>query len=192
MVEEHGKPEAIACPVHLENPRIQQVSVLYAARAPRALRPVPVLTAATRLAWTGTACGALGAAAILAGNAIGAGAIGPSLIAGAACFAYALAFYGWAAARRARLGLIRQGRPGAMAVWQAAWYCDMCDGVFFRPGTFRLAAMSAAGVAVGDDVVLTPAAFHRLVWRAGGYGRPLGRLVGLTAVRDPRITGNPG
>ena len=24
-----------------------------------------------------------------------------------------------------------------MAVWQAAWYCDVCDGVFFAPGTFR-------------------------------------------------------
>src|SRR5947208_7583158 len=46
----------------------------------------------------------------------------PSLIAGAICLAYALAFYGWAAARRARLGLIERGRPGAMAVWQAAWY----------------------------------------------------------------------
>jgi hypothetical protein len=178
MVEEHGQSLAIACPVHPDNPRIQQVSVLYAECAPRLLRPVPVLTAANRLAWTGTACGVLGAAAILAGSAAGGGAAGPSLIAGVACFAYALAFYGWAAARRARLGLIERGRPGAMAVWQAAWYCDMCDGVFFRPGTFRRGAMTAAGgVAVGDDVVLTPAAFHRLVWRAAGHGRPLGRLV---------------
>lgn len=153
--------------------------MLYAARAPRLLRPVPVLRAATRLAWTGTACGVLGAAALLAGAAIGGGAVGPSLIAGAICLAYALAFYGWAAARRARLGLIERGRPEAMAVWQAAWYCDMCDGVFFRPGTFSQGAMaSAVGVALGDDVVLSLAAFHRLVWQAGGFGRPLGRLVG--------------
>ena len=178
MVEEHGQPMAVACPVHPDNPRIQQVSVLYAAKAPRLLSPGPVLKAASRLAWTGTACGVLGVAAIWVGNLVGGGAAGPALIAGMACFAYALAFYGWAAARRARLGLIERGRPGAMAVWQAAWYCDRCDGVFFRPGTFRLGAMAVAGVAVGDGVVLTPAAFHRLVWQAGGYGRPLGRLVG--------------
>lgn len=179
MTEEHGQSVAIACPVHPDNPRIQQVSVLYAAQAPRLLRPVPVLRAANRLAWTGTAFGVLGAAAILAGNAIGGGAVGPSLIAAAVCLAYALAFYGWAAARRARLGLIERGRPGAMAVWQAAWYCDMCDGVFFRPGTFSQDAMaSAIGVAIGDDVVLSLPAFHRLVWQAGGFGRPLGRLVG--------------
>jgi hypothetical protein len=179
MVEEHGQSLAVACPVHPDNPRIQQVSVLYAAQAPRLLRPVPVLRAATRLAWTGTACGVLGAVAVLAGNAIGGGAVGPSLIAGAFCFAYALAFHGWAAARRARLGLIERGKPGAMAVWQAAWYCDVCDGVFFRPGTFRRDAVAAeAGVDVDDGVVLTLPAFHRLVWQAGGYGRPLGRLVG--------------
>jgi hypothetical protein len=179
MVEEHRQSAVIACPVHPDNPRIQQVSVLYAARAPRLLRPVPALAAATRLAWTGTACGVLGAAAILTGSAIGGGAAGASLIAGAVCLAYALAFYGWAAARRARLDLIERGRPGAMAVWQAAWYCDMCDGIFFRPGTFRREVTACAGgMMVGDDVVLTPAAFHRLVWRAGGYGRPLGRLVG--------------
>jgi hypothetical protein len=180
MVEEHGQSGVIACPVHPDNPRIQQVSVLYAARGPRLLRPVPVLTAATRLAWTGTACGALGAAAILTGAAIGGGAVGPSLIAGAICLAYALAFYGWAAARRARLRLIERGRPGAMAVWQAAWYCDMCDGVFFRPGTFGHGAMAegVGGMMIGDDVVLTLAAFHRLVWQAAGYGRPLKRLVG--------------
>jgi hypothetical protein len=176
MAEEHGQSPAIACPVHPDNPRIQQVSVLYAARASRLLRPVPVLRAATRLAWTGTACGVLGAVAVMAGNLIGGGAAGPSLIAGAACFAYALAFYGWAAARRERLSLAERAMPGAMAVWEAAWYCDLCDGVFFRPGTFSRAP--AADMTVGDDVVLTPAAFHRLVWRAGGYGRPLGRPVG--------------
>lgn len=153
--------------------------MLYAARAPRLLRPVPVLRAANRLAWTGTACGVLGAVAILAGAAIGGGAVGPSLIAGAICLAYALAFYGWAAARRARLGLIERSRPGAMAVWQAAWYCDMCDGVFFRPGTFSQDAMGCAGgIAIGDDVVLSLPAFHRLMWQAGGFGKPLRRLAG--------------
>jgi hypothetical protein len=176
MAEEHEQSPVIACPVHPDNPRIQQVSVLYAARASRSLRPVPALRAATRLAWTGTACGVLGAAAVMVGNLIGGGAVGPSLIAGAACLAYALAFYGWAAARRARLGLVARQMPGAKAVWEAAWYCDLCDGVFFRPGTFSRAP--AVGVTIGDGVVLTPAAFHRLVWRAGGYGRPLGRLVG--------------
>ncbi len=177
MVEEHGHAMAVACPVHPDNPRIQQVSVLYAAQAPRLLRPGPVLRSANQFAWTGTACGVAGAVAILIGNLIGGGAVGPALIAGIACFAYALAFYGWAAARRTRLGLIERGRPGAMAVWQAAWYCDICDGVFFRPGTFRSGAADAAGDGpAGDDVVLSPAAFHRLVWRAGGYGRPLGLL----------------
>ncbi len=179
MTEEHRQTLAAACPVHPGNPRIQQVSVLYAAQAPRLLRPGPVLKAATRLAWTGTACGVLGVLAIWAGNLIGGGAAGPALIAGLACFAYALAFYGWAAARRARLSLVQRGMPGAMAVWQAAWYCDACDGVFFRPGTFRRGFAATAGdVAVADDAVLTPAAFHRLVWRAGGYGRSLGRVAG--------------
>lgn len=179
MSEEHGQNVSVACPVHPDNPRIQEVSVLYAARAPRLLRPGPVLKAAGRLAWTGTACGVLGVVAIWTGNLIGGGAVGPALIAGAVCFMYALAFYGWAAARRARLGLVQRGMPGAMALWQAAWYCDICDGVFFRPGTFPAdAPVTAAGVMVAEDAVLTPAAFHRLVWRAGGYGRPLGRLAG--------------
>jgi hypothetical protein len=180
MAQEHGQGLMAACPVHPGNRRIQPVSVLYAAQAPRELRPGPVLAAASWLAWAGTACGVLGAAAIWAGTLIGGGAAGPALIAGAVCFGYALAFYGWAAARRARLAMIRQGMPAAMAVWQAAWYCDICDGVFFRPGTFGLGSppSRAAGVVVGDGVVLTPAAFHRLVWQAGGYGRPLGRLAG--------------
>jgi hypothetical protein len=78
-------------------------------------------------------------------------------------------------------------------VWQAAWYCDMCDGVFFRPGTFGHDAMAFAGVmAVGDDVVLTLPAFHRLVWQAGGFGTPLGRLAGLPLSRSSRLAGIPG
>ena len=181
MAQKYGQGPVPACPVHPGNRGIQPVSVLYAAGAPRLLRPGPVLVAAGRLAWAGTACGVLGAVAIWAGTLIGGGAVGPALIAGAICLGYALAFYGWAAARRARLGTISRGMPRAMAVWQAAWYCDICDGVFFRPGTFGLGGPSrAAGVMVGDDVVLTPAAFHRLVWRAGGYGQALrlGRLAG--------------
>ena len=70
--------------------------------------------------------------------------------------------------------------PGAMAVWRAAWYCDECDGVFFEPGTLRQA--TDPGVVKGADVVegavLSPAAFHRLVWKAGRYGGTLGRLAG--------------
>src|SRR5258708_40014246 len=77
MTEEHRQTLAAACPVHPDNPRIQQVSVLYAAQAPRLLRPGPVLKAATRLAWTGTACGLLGVLAIWTGNLIGGGAAGP-------------------------------------------------------------------------------------------------------------------
>src|SRR5262245_38857841 len=142
MAEEHGPAMAVACPVHPDNPRTQQVSVLYAAQAPRLPRPGPVLKAAARLAWTGTACGVLGVVAIWTGNLIGGGAVGPALIAGLACFGYALAFYGWAAARRARLGLVERGQPRAMAVWQAAWYCDICDGVFFRPGAVRRDALA--------------------------------------------------
>ena len=179
MAQEYGQEPVAVCPVHPGHRRVQPVSVLYAAGAPWLMRPGPVLAAAGRLAWAGTACGVLGAVAVWTGTLIGGGAAGPALIAGAVCLGYALAFYGWAAARRARLGVIRRGMPGAMAVWQAAWYCDICDGDFFRPGTFGLGSPSyAAGVVVGDGVVLTPAAFHRLVWRAGGYARPLGRLVG--------------
>jgi hypothetical protein len=178
MAQKHGQSLVAACPAHPGNQKIQPVSVLYAAQAPRLLRPGPVLATAGRLAWAGTACGVLGAAAIWTGTLIG-GAGGPALIAGVACLAYALAFYGWAGARRARLSVIRQGMTSAMAVWQAAWYCDICDGVFFRPGTFGLSSPSSAiGVVVGDGVVLSPAAFHRLVWRAGGYGRPPGWLAG--------------
>jgi hypothetical protein len=179
MAQKNGQTLLAACPVHPGNQKIQPVSVLYAAQAPRLLRPGPVLATAGRLAWAGTACGVLGAVAIWAGALISGAAAGPALIAGAACLAYALAFYGWAAARRARLGVIRQGMPSAMAVWQAAWYCDICDGVFFRPGTFGLGGPSGAvGALAGDGVVLSPAAFLRLMRRASGYRAPLGWLPG--------------
>ena len=69
--------------------------------------------------------------------------------------------------------------PGAMAIWHAAWYCNLCDGVFFQPGALRHepAARAIKG-RIGDGDVISPAAFHRLVWKAGGYGGPTGRLAG--------------
>ena len=174
MTEEYGQTLSIACPVHPENSGIRRVSVVYAAEAPRLLSPGPVLRAATRLAWAGTVTGVAGAAAIWIGTMIGRDAVGPALIVGCVCFAYALALYGWAGARRARLSIVQRGMPWAMAVWRAAWYCDECDGVFFEPGALRQAA--DAGVCPGT--VISPAAFHRLVWKAGNYGGVLGRLAG--------------
>jgi len=165
------------CPVHPENSRIQQVSVVYAARSDRLLQPGPVLKSANRLAWAGTACGVAGMVCIWAGSLIGKGAAGPALIAASGCFAYALALYGWAGARRARLTLVQRGMADAMAVWRAAWYCDLCDGVFFQPGMLRQEpAASVVAGAVTEDEVLTPADFHRLVWRAGRYDGGLERF----------------
>ncbi|HEX4830376.1 MAG TPA: hypothetical protein VH478_04705 [Trebonia sp.] len=172
MTEEYGETISAQCPVHPDNGRIKRVSVVYAAGEPQLLRPGPVLRAANRLAWAGTALGVAGAIAIWIGTLIGHGAAGPALIAGVVCFAYALALYGWAAARRARLTVVERGLPEAMAVWQAAWYCDECDGIFFLPGALRPAPPD-----VVEGAVITPAAFHRLVWRAGGYGAA-GRLAG--------------
>ena len=180
MAEEYGQTLSVACPVHPENSGIRRVSVVYAAEAPRLLSPGPVLRAATRLAWAGTLAGVAGVAAIWVGTLLGHGAAGPALIVGCICFAYALALYGWAGARRARLSVVQRGLPGAMAVWRAAWYCDECDGVFCEPGSLRQA--TDPGVAEGADVaegmVLSPAAFHRLVWEAGRYGGTHGRLAG--------------
>jgi hypothetical protein len=165
------------CPVHPGNAQIQQVSVVYAARSDRLLQPGPVLKSANRLAWAGTGCGVAGMVAIWLGAVIGKGAAAPALIAAFCCFAYALALYGWAGARRARLTLVQRGMAGAMAVWRAAWYCDLCDGVFFQPGTLRQGpAASVVAGAVTEGEVLTPAAFHRLVWRAGRYGGALERI----------------
>jgi hypothetical protein len=113
-------------------------------------------------------------AAIWIGTLMGRGAAGPALIVGCICFGYALALYGWAGARRARLGIVQRGMPVAMAVWRAAWYCGECDGVFFEPGTLR----HAAGPDVAPGTVISPAAFHRLVWKVGNYGGGLGRLAG--------------
>ena len=149
-------------------------------RGTPAAEPRPVLRAADRLAWAGTLCGVAGVAAIWIGNLLGKGAVGPSLIAGFICFAYALALYGWAAARRARLSIAARGMPAAMAVWRAAWYCDECDGVFFEPGALR----QGPAVEVIEGRVITPAAFHRLVWKVGRYAVLPGRL-GRLALRSP-------
>jgi hypothetical protein len=179
MTEEYRQSLAVACPVHRENARIRRVSVVYEATAPRLLSPGPVLRAATRLAWAGTASGVLGMVVIWLGNMIGGRAVRLALVAGIVCVAYALALYGWAGARRARLALVERGMPGAMAVWRAAWYCDVCDGVFFQPGTLRqeqVARMVEGSVTEGD--VISPVAFHCLVWKAGGFGGPPGRLAG--------------
>lgn len=179
MTEEYGHTPPVSCPVHPENTRIRRVSVVYEEMSAPLLSPGPVLRAATRLAWAGTACGVLGMAAIWTGNLIGGGAVQPALIAGLVCVAYALALYGWAGARRAQLAMVERGRPGALAVWRAAWYCHLCDGVFFQLGT--LCQESVARVVEGsldDGDVLSPAAFHSLVWKAGGYGGPPGRLAG--------------
>jgi hypothetical protein len=179
MTEEYRQTLATACPIHPENARIRRVSVVYEEMSPRLLSPGPVLRAATRLAWAGTACGVLGMVAIWIGNLIGGGAVRPALIAGIVCVAYALALYGWAGARRARLTMVERGMPGAMAVWRAAWYCDLCDGVFFQPGTLRQEPVAqVVEGSVNDGDVISPAAFHRLVWKAGRYGGPPGRLAG--------------
>jgi len=177
MVEDNGQTIHAACPAHPENARIRPVSVVYEAEAPRLLRPGPVLRTANRLAWAGTLCGVAGAVAIWIGALLGRGASGPALIVGFVCFAYALALYGWAGARRATLSVVTRGMPGALAVWRAAWYCDECDGVFFSDGEVPpegvvegrvVAEAFTAGGAAGNRV-LSPAAFHRLVWKAGGF-----------------------
>jgi hypothetical protein len=179
MTEDRRQFLAVACPVHPGNAGIRRVAVVYEAMAPRLLAPGPVLRAATRLAWAGTACGVLGMAAIWTGNAIGGGAVLPGLIAGIVCVAYALAAYGWAGARRARLTMAERWMPGAMAIWHAAWYCDLCDGVFFQPGALRQepAARVIKG-RIGDGDVISPAAFWRLVWTAGRFGGSPGCLAG--------------
>jgi hypothetical protein len=179
MAEEYGETLPATCPVDGDNHRIQRVSVIYAAEAPRLLGHTRVLATAGRLAWAGTLFGVAGAAAIWAGQLAGGAAAGPTLIAGFVCFAYALACYGWARARRARLELAASRLPGAMAVWRAAWYCGECDGVFFQPGAFQEGpAGEAVGASVAEGMVITPAAFRRLVRQACGHGRPAGRLAG--------------
>ncbi|HUN32471.1 MAG TPA: hypothetical protein VMU95_10705 [Trebonia sp.] len=171
MSEDRGPVPSVTCPVHPENNRIQRVSVVYAADAPPLLRPGPALRSASRIAWAGTGFGVAGAIALWIGALLGKGASGPALIAALVCFGYALALYGWAGARRARVMIISRGMPGALAVWGAAWYCDECDGVFFDSEV-------APDADVVEGEIITPAAFHRVVWRAGRFGGVPGRMVG--------------
>ena len=148
------------CPRHKTTDDIRRVSVVYAdvyaADSADLLSPRPVLKAADRLAWIGTGFGVGGMIAVWAGYAAEGGAEKPALLCGVICFVYALAMYGWAAARRARLTRVERGIPAALALWRSAWYCERCDGVFL------------AGDA-GDKLLSAPE-FRQLVWSAGGYG----------------------
>lgn len=166
MALESGRqPSAEICPRHKTADDVRRVSVLYEddsnsddMGAGSLLSPRPVLKAAGRLAWAGTGLGVLGMASIWVSNVVGGGAVKPGLLAACVCFAYALALYGWAGARRARLTRVERGSSAALTLWRTAWYCTRCDGVFFPP-----AAM------MGGEL-LTAAEFRRAVWAAGGYG----------------------
>jgi hypothetical protein len=151
----------VVCPRHRGRDRIRRVSEAYEEIESELLSPSPVLKSADRLAWAGTVCGVAGATLLWIRAAVGGAASGFLLAAAALCLAYALACYGWAAARRSRLVRIRHGMPRALAVWQAAWYCGRCDGVFFAPG--------AAPVGADPGELMSAAEFRRLVWAAGGY-----------------------
>ena len=170
MPAESGPPAAApsagqCCPRHKTAEDIRQVAVVYAdvfaGDAANLLSPRPVLRAAGALAWTGTGFGVAGMVAIWIGNAIGGGAAAPALVSGTVCFAYALAMYGWAAARRARLTRVQRGIPSALALWRNAWYCERCDGVFFPDGD-----------------LMSVSEFRDQIWSAGGYAdllEPAGR-----------------
>jgi hypothetical protein len=134
------------------------------------LSPWPVLKAADRLSWIGTGCGVLGVVSIGIGNVVSGGA-GPGLFAALFCFAYALAFYGWAAARRARLTRAGKGMARALAMWREAWYCELCDGVFLPPG-------SVSPYEAGTGL-MSVAQFRRMVWNTGHYGHLGGRKAPL-------------
>jgi hypothetical protein len=121
-----------------------------------------VLKSADRLAWAGTICGLGGAALLWIGTAIRGAVSWTMLVLAGVCFAYAVACYGWAAARRASVARVRRGMPRALAVWRAGWYCERCDGVFFSAGSVP------AGAAPG--VLMSAGEFQHLVWDAGGYG----------------------
>ena len=154
-------PLVVSCPRHKGRDDVRRVSQVYAEVASELLSPSPVLKSADRLAWAGTICGVVGAALLWIRADVGGAASGPLLAGAIVCLAYALSCYGWAAARRSRVVRVRQGMPRALAVWQAAWYCGRCDGVFFAPGT------APEGVVAGE--LMTPGEFQRLVWAAGGY-----------------------
>lgn len=156
---------AAFCPRHKGPDHIRQVSVVYAESAPAVLSPLPVLKSADRIAWAGTITAVAGAAAIWIGTAVQHRVSAVPLAIAFVLFGYAIACYGWAAARRASIVRVRRGMARALAVWEAGLYCERCDGVFFPagalvpPGATRGALMSA-----GD--------FQHLVWTAGGYDAP--------------------
>jgi methionyl aminopeptidase len=149
---------------------------VFAGEAADLFSPRPVLKAADRLAWTGTGFGVAGMAAIWIGAAIGPGTPALALAFGFACFAFALALYGLAAARRARLVRVERGVPTALALWRTAWYCDRCDGVFFPD---EVTSSGKVGIARVGEGLLSAPEFRRLVWSAGGYGDLLAPAVRL-------------
>jgi hypothetical protein len=153
---------AVFCPGHKGLDHIRQVSVVYEEAAPEHLRPVPVLRSADRLAWAGTLCGLAGAALLWIGTGVRGSVSGAMLVVAGVCFAYGIACYGWAAARRASVVRVRRGMPRALAVWRAAWYCERCEGVFFTASTAPPGAEPGQLMSAGE--------FQHLVWNAGGYG----------------------
>lgn len=166
--------DSVPCPRHETSEGTRRVSAMYAdvfagSRADL-LSPRPVLKAADRLAWAGTGFGVAGMALAWTASAVGGGARPVLFWCGIACFGYALALYGWAAARRARLTRVRRGAPAALALWRDAWYCQRCDGVFFPAGDGEGAGTEAAPGAAAARDLLSVEEFRRLVWAAGGYG----------------------
>lgn len=166
----------VPCPRHHATDHVRQVSVVWAEDSASLLSPRPVLKTADRLAWAGTAVGVVGMVCVWIGPLVGGSAAGTWLIGAIPCFACALALYGLAAARRARLSRVKRGMPNAMAVWGMALYCERCDGVFFPPGA-RFRATTGADE---DRGFMTAADFQELVWSAGGYGdlRRPGKVLG--------------
>lgn len=160
--------DSVPCPRHETSEDTRRVSALYAdvfaGSQADLLSPRPVLKTADRLAWAGTGFGVAGMALAWTASAVGGGARPVLFWCGIACFGYALALYGWAAARRTRLTRVQRGAPAALALWRDAWYCQRCDGVFFPEGT---------GAAAGGEL-LSVEEFRRRVWAAGGYGDLLG------------------
>jgi hypothetical protein len=161
-VDKPAKSLAVFCPRHQGRDQIRQVSVVYAEAEPSQLSPVPVLRSADRLAWAGTICGLAGAALLWIGTAVRGAVSGTMLVLAGVFFAYAIACYGLAGARRASVVRVRRGMPRALEVWQAGWYCERCDGVFFTPGAAPAGTHSGELMSAGD--------FQHLVWDAGGYG----------------------
>ncbi|MFE0020668.1 hypothetical protein [Amycolatopsis sp. NPDC059021] len=76
--------------------------------------------------------------------------------------AFALvALFAWLFVRRVRHNArMRRGIPAARAVWQAAWFCHRCGGVFFPHGT---------PFEVPCGHLLSTAAFRGIIARSGRY-----------------------